>query len=256
MHIGVDDPDLAVAIVNHLRPWLPTLIAAGSNSPFHDGHDSGYSSWRIAAKARFPGSGLPPYARSADEFESRVATLVECGVLVDDRMTFWLARPSAEFPTVEVRAADSAATVGDAMLQAVLTRGLVRTAIRKLSEGVEGPRIDQHVGAAAVWTAAKYGLTGPAVDPIEEVRVPATHMLSMLVAWIADELDELGDIPLTRQLLAMLESQGTGAVRQRAAARPGLRDLVAAFKLKDNGIGQSRSARSQTAESQTMKETA
>lgn len=99
-HAGVDDQDKAVAVVNHLRPWLPTLV--------------------------------------------------ERGVLIDQHMSFWLARPSESHPTVEVRAADTAATADDAVLQAVLTRGLVQTALRMPTEGIEGPRIDDQVEAAAV----------------------------------------------------------------------------------------------------------
>ncbi|WP_433722871.1 carboxylate-amine ligase [Nocardia sp. CA-129566] len=234
VHIGVDGADQAVAVVNHLRPWLPTLIAVGANSPFHDGHDSGYSSWRIAELSRFPGSGLPPFARSADDYEDRVATLVESGVLIDGHMSFWLARPSDVYPTVEVRAADTAATVDDAVLQAVLTRGLVQTAIRKLEAGIEGPRIDEQVGAAAVWSAARHGLTGPAVDPVEEVQVPAVRMLGNLIEWIADELDEAGDTAVAKQLLTALEQRGTGAARQRIAARLGLKELLGSFRLMNS----------------------
>jgi carboxylate-amine ligase len=231
VHVGVDDADLAVAVVNHLRPWLPTLLAVGGNSPFHAGRDSGYSSWRTAEQARFPGSGLPPFARSADDYDDELAKLVECGVLVDKRTSFWLARPSQVFPTVEVRAADAAATVDDAVLQAVLTRGLVRSALRRLDSGIEGPHIDEQVGAAAVWSAARHGLTGAAVDPIEETQVPAVHLLGALVAWIADDLEEVGDLALAQQLLATVQRHGTGAARQRVAARLGMRDLVDALAL-------------------------
>ncbi|MFD6357144.1 carboxylate-amine ligase [Nocardia tengchongensis] len=231
VHVGVGEPDLAVGVLNHLRPWLPTLIAVGANSPFHNGRDSGYSSWRVAEQARFPGAGLPPFARSADDYDDRVATLVDCGVLLDEHMSFWLARPSDAYPTVEVRAADTAATIDDALLQAVLARGLVHSALTKLAVGAEGPRFDEQVGAAAVWSAARHGLTGPAIDPIGEARVPASHMLDGLIAWIADELEESGDVPLLRRLLSTLNRRGTGAARQRLAARSGFGDLVEAFGL-------------------------
>ncbi|MFI5783343.1 YbdK family carboxylate-amine ligase [Nocardia sp. NPDC051570] len=232
VHVGVGDSDLAVAVVNHLRPWLPTLIAVGANSPFHHGRDTGYSSWRIVEQARLPGSGLPPYALSADDYDNRIAALVECGTLVDEHMSFWLARPSEVYPTVEVRAADTAATVDDAVLQAVLTRGLVQTALRQLAAGIEGPRIDEQVGAAAVWSAARHGLSGPAVDPIAEVRVSALHRLGELIAWIADELDDAGDTAVARRLLIALEQHGTGAARQRRAVQRGTHHLVDAFRLR------------------------
>jgi carboxylate-amine ligase len=235
VHVGVDNQDQAVAVVNHLRPWLPSLIAVGANSPFHDGRDSGYS-WRVAEQARFPGSGLPPYAHSDDDYDNRVATLVECGALIDQHMSFWLARPSEIYPPVEVRAADTAATVEDAVLQAMLTRDLVQTALRKLAEGIEGPHIDDQVAAAAVWSAARYGLTGPAIDPIEQIQVLAMHMLGSLIAWIADAIEESDGTAVTRQLLTALHHHGTGAARQRIAARMGGGDLVDAFRLTCEGM--------------------
>ncbi|MGX1810848.1 carboxylate-amine ligase [Nocardia sp. NPDC055321] len=233
VHVGVDSPEQAVAVLNHLRPWLPILVAVGANSPFHGGRDSGYASWRIAEQARFPGGGLPPFFRSAGEYAQRVAMLIECGVLLDEHMSFWMARPSDAYPTIEVRAVDTALTVDDAVLQAMLTRGLVHTAIRKLECGIEGPRIDEQAGAAAIWMAARYGLDGPAIDPVAEVRVPAPQRLNELTAWIADALEETCDRVETARLIAALTRHGTGAVRQRAAARSGLAPLVDAFALRN-----------------------
>ncbi|MFB7719859.1 YbdK family carboxylate-amine ligase [Nocardia sp. NPDC056100] len=231
VHVGVESRDLAVAVINHLRPWLPTLIAAGANSPFHGGRDSGYDSWRIAEQSRFPGFGLPPYTGSAADYDERIATLIDCGVLVDDHMSFWLARPSDAYPTVEIRAVDTAATVDDAILQAVLSRGLVHKAVHELAAGIEGPRFDAQLGAAAVWSAARFGLAGRAVDPVEGVRVPAIHLLDRMVEWISEELEELGDLDLAHRLLRTLRFAGTGADRQRAAARSGLAGLVDSFRL-------------------------
>lgn len=232
VHVGVDGIEQAVAVVNHLRPWLPILAAVGANSPFHNGRDTGYSSWRIAEQARFPGAGLPPFARSADEYEQRIATLMECGVLIDEHMSFWMARPSDAYPTVEVRTVDTAATVDDAVLQAILTRGLVHTAIRKLEAGIEGPQLDDQVAAAAVWTAARYGLSGPAIDPVEEVPIPAIQLLDNMIAWIAAELEEAGDTAEAARLLSNLQRHGTGAERQRVAAESGMTGLVEAFRLR------------------------
>ncbi|WP_309237619.1 YbdK family carboxylate-amine ligase [Actinomadura sp. BRA 177] len=125
VHVGVPGRDTAVAVVNHLRPWLPVLLALSANSPFDHGRPTGYASRRAVAMARFPGAGVPPWSASAAEWDARVAALVEAGVLVDEAMTFWLARPSPRWPTVEVRAADTAATADEAVLQAALVLSLI-----------------------------------------------------------------------------------------------------------------------------------
>lgn len=141
------------------------------------------------------------------------------------------------FPTVEVRAADTAAGIDDALLQAVLTRALVRTAIAQVNAGIEAPRFDNQLGAAAVWTAARYGLNGPAIDPVGESRVPAACRLRAMVDWIADELDEVGDLELANRLLGILGTHGVGAERQLRAARFGGRDLVNEFRLRPRSGG-------------------
>ncbi|WP_037306190.1 carboxylate-amine ligase [Amycolatopsis orientalis] len=221
VHIGVPDRDLAVAVVNHLAEWLPTLLALSGNSPFDGGRDSGYDSWRMVEQSRFPGSGIAPHFADIEDYEIQVDRLLDCGVLVDAKQTFWLARPSPRWPTVEVRAADTASTVDEAVLQALLTRALVRTALAALASGVEADPLDPQIAAAAVWSAARYGLSGTAIDPVAGKPVPAIGRVGSLLAHTRDSLAETGDLELVRTLLERLEHEGTGAERQRRAAADG-----------------------------------
>lgn len=202
VHVGVADRDTAAAVVNHLTPWLPTLVALGANSPRHGGRDTGYASWRIVQQSRFPGFGLPPYLRSAQHAAALVARLVDAGVLLDSRMTFWLARPSVHVPTVEIRAADTAPTVDGTVLQAALGRGLVGAALDDLRRGVEVRPVEPDLGAAAVWSAARYGLDGPAVDVHTGTRIPARDMLARLLDRVAPTLRAHGDLDVVQKLLA------------------------------------------------------
>lgn len=228
VHVGVPDRDTAIAVANHLRPWLPTLLALSVNSPFDGDRDSGYGSWRTMRQTAFPGSGLPPRFRSAAEHDREVSRLVECGVLVDERMTFWMVRPSPTYPTVEVRAPDTALTVDGAVLQAALTRALVRTALADLDRGVEGPEIEPQAAAAAVWSAARHGVDGPGVDLRTGRAAPAEDLVAGLVGHVATALEDTGDAVLVRRLLKELLSTGTGAEQQRSAAVRG-RDAVVDF---------------------------
>lgn len=221
VHVGVPDRETAVAVVNHLGEWLPTLLALSGNSPFEGGRDTGYESWRMVEQSRFPGSGVAPYFADAAAYEEQVGRLVDCGVLVDERQTFWLARPSARWPTVEVRAADTASTVDEAVLQGLLTRALVRTALTDLDRGVEAAPLDPQIAAAAVWSAARHGLSGPAVDPAAGKPVPVGDRVASLLAHTGQALEDTGDADLVRTLLGQLEREGTGAERQRRAAADG-----------------------------------
>lgn len=226
VHVGVPDRDLAIEVVNHLRPWLPTLLALSTNSPFCGGKDTGYASWRIVEQARFPGFGVPPRFPSAEDYNEKLARLVDCGLLVDSQMTFWLVRPSEVFATVEVRAADVTPTAEEAVLQAALVRALVRTALGKIEAGVDSPGVGDLVTAAALWSAARHGLHGPGVDPWAERQVPAQILVERLLREVAAALEDTGDFRFVRTTIDRLLCGGTGACRQRRVARNGLGALM------------------------------
>ncbi|GAA4464656.1 glutamate--cysteine ligase [Phytohabitans houttuyneae] len=232
VHVGVTDRDTAVAVVNHLGPWLPTLLALSVNSPFFRERDTGYGSWRIVQQSRFPGSGLAPYHRGHAAFRAEVDRLVECGVLADAAQTFWFARPSPRLPTVELRVADVASTVDEAVLQALLGRALVRTALADLERGREAPPVPSQVAAAAVWSAARYGLSGPGVHVGLSRSMPATALVAALLDHVREALASTGDLAEVSGLLDRLRSGGTGADRQRrAAASAGPAGAAAAVTL-------------------------
>ncbi|MGK3207119.1 carboxylate-amine ligase [Amycolatopsis sp. MEPSY49] len=226
VHVGVADPDTAVAVVNHLGRWLPTLLALSANAPFDHGRDTGYHSWRMVLQSRFPGSGVAPHLRDHTEYRRTVDTLVGCGALVDPDQTFWLARVSGRFPTVEFRVADTALTVDHAVLQALLSRALVRRALADLAAGREAAPLSPQVAAAAVWAAARHGLTGPLVDPLEETRRPAWSRVEALLDHVRTALEDSGDLAEVQALVAALRADGTGSVQQRAVAGRGTAEAV------------------------------
>ncbi|GHG51104.1 MULTISPECIES: carboxylate-amine ligase [Amycolatopsis] len=226
VHVGVADPDTAVAVVNHLGRWLPTLLALSANSPFDHGRDTGYDSWRMVLQSRFPGSGVAPHLRGHAEYRRAVETLVDCGALVDPDQTFWLARPSGRFPTVEFRVADTALTVDHAVLQALLSRALVQRALADLAEGREAAPLSPQVAAAAVWAAARHGLSGSLVDAVEETRRPAWTLVEELLAHVRAPLEESGDLVEVRKLVEAVRAGGSGAARQRAVADRGTAEAV------------------------------
>ncbi|MEU0538154.1 carboxylate-amine ligase [Amycolatopsis tolypomycina] len=221
VHVGVPDPDTAVAVVNHLGRWLPTLLALSANSPLDHGRDTGYASWRMVLQSRFPGSGVAPHLRGHAEYRRAVEALVECGALVDPDQTFWLARPSGRFPTVEFRVADTALTVDHAVLQALLSRALVQRALTDLADGREAEPLSPQVTAAAVWAAARHGLDGQLVDAAGETRRPAWALVDELLTHVREPLEESGDLAEVRKLVDAVRAEGTGAAQQRAAAVDG-----------------------------------
>jgi carboxylate-amine ligase len=127
-------------------------------------------------------------------------------------MSFWLARPSPRYSTVEVRVADAAATVDEAVLQCALTERLVRYALMELAAGREARPVGGQLAAAALWAAARHGLDGPGIDLRSGRSAAARSLLTDLV--------DLVDDSAIRDLVRKVSNRGTGGQRQRQAADP------------------------------------
>ncbi|WP_229840359.1 carboxylate-amine ligase [Streptomyces roseolilacinus] len=222
VHVGVPDRESAVAVLNHLRPWLPVLLALSANSPYHQGADTGHASWRTLVLSRWPTHQIPPRFASAEQYDRTVATLRRTGVLPSGATNaYWFARPSNHLPTVEVRVADVTPSVDEAVLQAGLTRALVTTALGAVMRGRPAPRLPDHMAGAALWTAARYGVRGPALHPETGDRVPAAEAVRALLDRVRPALEASGDAAEVRELAQGVLARGTGADRQRRRAAPG-----------------------------------
>ncbi|WP_084369848.1 carboxylate-amine ligase, partial [Microbispora sp. ATCC PTA-5024] len=217
VHVGVGDREEAVQVSNHARPWLPVLQALAANSPFADGLDTGYASWRALVMGRWPSAEPPPYFRSAAHYENVVAGLTASGAIMDRGMIYWFVRVSDHLPTVEFRTADCCATVEEAVTLAGLVRALVATALRDVRAGIPAPPVDQSVLRGAYWRAARDGVEGEGLDLFSGRRTRAWDLVGRLVAHVRDSLEDSGDLPLVTARLGRLRRTGSGAARQRAA---------------------------------------
>lgn len=185
VHVAVPDREAAIRVSNRLRPWLPLLLALTANSAIYRNSDSGHASWRHVLWARWPSAGPTPYFDSAADYDNAVQMMQDTGAMLDDGMVYWDVRPSANFPTVEVRIADVPATVAETVLHAALTRAAVMTAL----DDEEGERISPHELHAAYWKSAHDGLDGQAVNPFAGQGVaPAADVLREFVDRIAPAL--------------------------------------------------------------------
>jgi carboxylate-amine ligase len=218
VHVEVPSREAAIRVSNRLRPWLPLFLALTANSAVYRNADTGYSSWRSVLWARWPSAGPPPHFDSIDEYDAVVRMMQDVGAMLDDGMVYWDVRPSANFPTIEVRVADVPATVAETVLLATLIRASVMTALEDERQGVGVARLAPHALKAAYWKSARDGLDGHAVDLMEShAPAPARDLLNGLVEHVRPALEALGDYDMVRAELARIAEQGNGAMRQRRA---------------------------------------
>lgn len=215
VHVCVDSPDEGVAVLDRIRVWLPSLLAISANSPFWQGRDTRYASFRSQAMIRWPSAGPTDVFGSADAYQRLVCDMVDSGVLLDTAMVYFDARLSQRYPTVEIRVADVCLDAGDAVLLAALCRGLVDTAAGEWAEGRPAPAVPTAMLRLATWQAARDGVEGTLLDPYTSSRRPAAEVLGDLLDHVRPALVANGDLGLVERRLQRVLATGNGARRQR-----------------------------------------
>jgi glutamate---cysteine ligase / carboxylate-amine ligase len=216
VHVSVTSDDEGVAVLDRIRVWLPSLLAVSANSPFWQGADSHYASFRSQAMIRWPSAGPAGVFGSAAAYHALVSAMVASGVLLDEGMVYFDARLSRQYPTVEIRAADVCMDARDAVLVAGLCRGLVETAARDWNAGRSAPDVPTEMLRLATWQAGRFGIDGDLLDPLTGASRPSAEILDALVEYVGPALDADGDLDLVTERLAEVRDRGNGARRQRS----------------------------------------
>ncbi len=228
VHVGIADREAAIQVMNRARPWLAPLIALAANSPFWQGVDTGYASYRTELFQRFPTTGTPNAFASRAEYDELVADLVAVGMIEDASKIYWDVRPSSHFETLELRATDVSMTVDEAVMIAGLCRALARACHEAHRRGEPGPRARPELLRAAKWHASRYGLDGVLIDVEARRAAPAGEVVEGLLAFVRPALEGAGEWDEVSALVRQTVARGNGARRQREAfARAGrLEDVV------------------------------
>jgi carboxylate-amine ligase len=227
VHVSIDSPDEGVGVLDRIRVWLPVLTALSGNSPYWNGQDSGYTSFRAQLWGRWPMAGPIEVQGSAEAYRSLLDKMIATGVVLDEAMVYLDARLSARYPTVELRVADVCLRADDAVLLAGLARGLVVTAAAQWRDGQPAPDVP---AALCAWPAGGPAAAGWRTCSSTGVLRATTGRRRGRAAVCprTPALTEVGDDAYVRTLLDDAVLRGTGARRQRATyARTGsLREVV------------------------------
>jgi carboxylate-amine ligase len=215
VHVSVESDEEGIAAIDRIRVWLPVILAMSANSPFYDGRDSGYASYRSQLWMRWPSAGPTDTFGSAEAYHELVRSMVESGVLLDDGMIYFDARLSRRYPTVEIRVADVCIDLEDTLLVAALCRALVETAAAETARGDPAPQMPTSLLRLAVWRAGHDGVGGVLLDPLSGRPRPWIEVMRDLVSHVRDSLEGLGDIERVEVGIDRLARVGSGATAQR-----------------------------------------
>lgn len=218
VHIGIEDPDFKIDVMNVTRYMLPHLLALSTSSPFWEGRNTGLKSYRSVIFRRFPRTGIPNTFASAADYDNYLNVLVRTNSIPDGSKIYWDARPHHKYPTLEYRICDLCTTIEEALCIAAILQALVlkvwkmrknNTTFRIYPPGL----IDENK-----WRAVRYGIEGTLIDFGKQESYPARQLVHELIDFVDDCLDELGNRKEAEYAYTILE-KGTSADRQLAVYR-------------------------------------
>ncbi|MGV9241889.1 carboxylate-amine ligase, partial [Streptomyces nigra] len=220
VHVDVPDRDTAVRVMCEVSPRLPALLALSASSPFWQGTDTGYASWRTLLWQRWPTAGPPGCYESAAEYDAAIEDFVRAGIISDTGMVYYDVRPSDHLRTLELRICDACPRAETVVLIAGLFRALVTEARARLRKrGTPGCAGRHEWLRGASWRAARSGLEGTLVDPETHREASARQVVRKLLLRLRPALEAHGDWGTVRELAEETLAEGSAARRMRRTAR-------------------------------------
>jgi carboxylate-amine ligase len=216
VHVGVEDREMQIQIMNGIRAFLPHLLALSVNSPFWCGRKTGVKSVRSTIFKRFPRTQIPEYFHSWNEYARYVELLVKTGCIDDGKKIWWDIRPHAYFKTLEFRICDIPSRMEETIMIAALIQALV-CKLRRVFEGNLSFRIyERAVIMENKFRALKRGLDGHMIAFDLKSERPTRELAAEILDFVDDVVDELGTREELARLRVWAHAGDTGADRQIA----------------------------------------
>lgn len=213
VHVGIDDDELRIDLLNQAGYFLPHLLALSTSSPFWQGERTGLRSYRLSVFDGLPRTGLPPQFLSYSEYERTIQVLVEAGLIEDGSKVWWDLRPSIRFPTLEMRVTDVCPLIDDTLCIAALFQCLCRFLYRLRRNNQRWRHYHPFLINENRWRAQRYGVSRGLVDfGLGEV-IAFGDLLEELIEMFAEDAEALGCVDEIHHVRTIIE-RGTSADRQ------------------------------------------
>ncbi len=215
VHVGIEDKTLALHITNAMRYFLPHLYALSTNSPFWEGRNTGFKSFRSKVFDKFPRTGIPGVFDNLADYENYVNLLVKTNCIDNPKKIWWDIRVHPFFPTLEVRICDVPMTIDETICIAALIQALVAKLYKLKTQNLNFIVYHRSLINENKWRASRYGIDGKMIDFGKECEVNTRLLMEELLDFIDDVVDELGSRKEVEFIRTILKN-GTGADRQLA----------------------------------------
>lgn len=221
VHVGIEDANLRIDLMNQMRYFLPHLLALSTSSPFWEGADTELKSYRLAVFNELPRTGIPESYAGFNDYEQHLHTLVETGVIEDGTKIWWDIRPSARFPTLEMRVCDIPTRMEDTITIAAIYLSLLRMLWRLKRTNATWRRYNTLLINENRWRAMRYGFDEGLIDFGRREMVPYAVLLDEILDLISEDAEALGCLDEVRHARSILERK-TSAHTQIRLYREGM----------------------------------
>ena len=237
VHVGIEDRETAIHMMNHARYFVPHLLALSTNSPFWLGMNTGLKSYRCKVFDKFPRTNMPDFFPSWGEYENYVKLLIKTNSIDNAKKIWWDIRPHPFFNTIEFRVCDIPMRVDETIALAALIQATVAK-LYKLHASNQGFRLYRRsLLMENKWRAARYGIDGKLIDFGKQMEVPERDLIEEYLEFVDDVVDELDsreEVNYIRQIMKM----GTGADRQlEVYRRTGDMKAVMDYIIEETELG-------------------
>jgi glutamate---cysteine ligase / carboxylate-amine ligase len=214
VHVGIEDDDLRIDLMNQVAYFLPHMLALSCSSPFWEGDDTRLSSYRLTVFDALPRTGLPDAMASHSEYRRLVGHLVAAGCIEDGTKIWWDVRPSARFPTLECRITDICPRLRDAAALAAMYQALLAYLWRLRVRNQRWRLYPATLIGENRWRAQRYGCEGTLIDLGASRLAPVAELVEEIIALVAEDAAELGCAAEVADL-RRIAAEGSSARRQR-----------------------------------------
>jgi carboxylate-amine ligase len=213
VHVGINDPERAIHIMNAARYFLPHMLALSTSSPFWLGHNTGLKSYRTEVFKKFPRTDIPDHFDSYASFARYIDLLVKTNCIDNGKKIWWDVRPHPFFPTLEFRVCDIPTRVDDTIAIAALFQAIVAKLDKLINKNLGFRLYRRMLVQENKWRAVRWGLDGKMIDFGKQKEVPVRDLILELLDFVDDVLDELDSRKEVEHIHTILE-RGTSADEQ------------------------------------------
>ncbi len=213
VHVGIENPERRIQIMNAARYFLPHVLALTTSSPFWLGHNTGLKSYRSEVFKKFPRTDIPDHFQSYAEYERYVDLLVKMNCIDNAKKIYWDLRPHPFFPTLEFRICDIPTRVDDTIAIAALFQAIVAKLHKLTDQNLGFREYHRRLIQENKWRAVRWGLQGKMLDLGKQKEVPAVDLIRELLDFVDDVLDDLDSRKEVEHIHTILE-RGTSADEQ------------------------------------------